>query len=367
MTRSATASGVAVPAGLVGATTLVLLLSVLMPGGVGNGGPAGGAGGGGVSVHAGAAVAPLSGRFKMTSEYGWRDFRGPEFHGGLDLASGDYAPVLAATGGTVTFAGAAGSAGIMVQVDHGDGVVTQSMHLSRIDVGVGDSVWAGRQLGVQGSTGDSYAPHLHLGVKVKGAQVNPRTWLESLGVDLPGPGEWGEGPPPSDSPAQARLVFTAGAGRAAGLNEAAVPAEFLPWVVRAGQICAESPASLIAAQIEAESSWNPRAVGPMTHSGRALGAAGFVDNTWPAYGRDDDGNGRVDRFDIGDSVMAQGRYNCALARLLKGVPGELTEVMLAGYNAGPGNVLLFGGIPPFKETRGYVSKIRSGAARYEAP
>ena len=72
MTRSATASGVAVPAGLVGATTLVLLLSVLMPGGVGNGGPAGGAGGGGVSVHAGAAVAPLSGRFKMTSEYGCR-------------------------------------------------------------------------------------------------------------------------------------------------------------------------------------------------------------------------------------------------------------------------------------------------------
>lgn len=49
---------------------------------------------------------------------------------------------------------------------------------------------------------------------------------------------------------------------AMGLNTKAIPAEYRDWVIQAGKLCADAPAALIAAQIEAESAWNPRAGSP---------------------------------------------------------------------------------------------------------
>jgi cell wall-associated NlpC family hydrolase len=95
--------------------------------------------------------------------------------------------------------------------------------------------------------------------------------------------------------------------------------------------------------------------------------------TWPSWGRDDDGNGQVSPFDIGDAVMAQGRYMCALAgqmaeALAAGrVQGSLQDLTLAAYNAGPGGVRAAGGVPYNGETETYVARINAALATFGTP
>src|SRR5262249_13263715 len=95
----------------------------------------------------------------------------------------------------------------------------------------------------------------------------------------------------------------------------------------------------------------------------------FMPGTWPSWSQDDDHNGQVSPFDVGDAVMAQGRYMCALAAqmaqaLAAGrVQGSLRDLILAAYNAGPAGVLAAGGVPRSGETDGYVSRINAALAR----
>lgn len=110
------------------------------------------------------------------------------------------------------------------------------------------------------------------------------------------------------------------------------------------------PASLLAAQIKQESGWNPQAVSPVG----AKGLAQFMPRTWAEYG-----NGK-DPFDPFAALDAQGRYMKYLVDFVSGLATSETqkiEFALAAYNAGPGNVHKYGGIPPFGETRDYVTKI----------
>ncbi|WP_435137766.1 NlpC/P60 family protein [Actinacidiphila sp. bgisy144] len=156
-----------------------------------------------------------------------------------------------------------------------------------------------------------------------------------------------------------------GASAAAGAGGlAGVPADFLPWISKAAGLCAddETPA-LIAAQIWAESNFKDKD-GPQTSAGTAKGYAQFTDASWGTWGRDDDGNGTASPHDIGDAVMAQGRYMCSLFAKAKnsGYPGGAEALALAGYNAGWGAVEKYHGIPPYKETTNYISKIEDQAA-----
>lgn len=145
------------------------------------------------------------------------------------------------------------------------------------------------------------------------------------------------------------------------LKAGSVPHGWAPWVQKAGAICPEIPAPIIAAQIEAESQWNPRAVSPVG----AVGLSQFMPATWRGIGRDDDGNGTASPYDPGDAIMAQGRYDCQLVSQLRGkVSGNLTELALAAYNAGVGAVLNAHGIPPYPETQAYVPKIMAASAKY---
>ncbi|MET9321076.1 peptidoglycan DD-metalloendopeptidase family protein [Streptomyces sp. NPDC003038] len=133
-------------------------------------------------------------------------------------------------------------------------------------------------------------------------------------------------------------------------------------------MCPQITAPVIAAQIEAESGWINGRTSPVG----AQGLSQFMPGTWVTWGRDDDGNGRIDPFDPGDAIMAQGRYDCALAKQVEGykargkASGPTLDLTLASYNAGPGAVLKYGGIPPYKETQGYVVAIKGAMAKYTA-
>ena len=82
-------------------------------------------------------------------------------------------PIRAAAAGVVVYSGRHPQYGNMVEIDHGNGLVTRYAHASTLDVGVGDVVVIGQQVGAVGSTGRSTGPHLHFEVRVRGAAVYP--------------------------------------------------------------------------------------------------------------------------------------------------------------------------------------------------
>jgi murein DD-endopeptidase MepM/ murein hydrolase activator NlpD len=110
----------------------------------------------------------------MTSPYGVR-VRGvlPEIHRGVDVYVPEGTPVLAMKDGDVIFAGAWGSYGLAVVVQHGGGVRSLYAHLSAVAVSAGQRV-AGREvIGRSGSTGNATGPHLHFEVLRDGFAVDP--------------------------------------------------------------------------------------------------------------------------------------------------------------------------------------------------
>lgn len=114
------------------------------------------------------------------------------------------------------------------------------------------------------------------------------------------------------------------------------------------------PVGIIAAQIEQESGWNPKATSPAG----AQGIAQFMPGTWEEWG-----NGK-DPFDPFAGLDAQGRYMKHLAGQIADLASNEQEKIrftLAAYNAGAGNVQKYGGIPPFEETRHYVQTIMDNA------
>ena len=101
---------------------------------------------------------------------------------------------------------------------------------------------------------------------------------------------------------------------------------------------------LIHAVIQTESAFNPKAQSP-------VGAQGLM-QLMPALQQD---LGVLDPFDARQNVMAGTEY---LRKLLDRHDGDIA-LALASYNAGPGNVTKYKGVPPFKETRNYVKKIKA--------
>lgn len=159
-------------------------------------------------------------------------------------------------------------------------------------------------------------------------------------------------------------AFAGGVG--GDLKGGTVPAEYSAMITAAGSLCPAAPPAIIAAQLNAESGFNPKAVSPVG----AQGISQFMAGTWAAYGRDENGDGTADPFDPADAIAAQGRYDCQLASDLAPavtagkVSGDLTALMLAAYNAGPGAVLASGGIPANGESEVYVAKIMADAGHY---
>lgn len=103
-------------------------------------------------------------------------------HSGVDFPSPTGTPIHAAQGGRVALAEELFFSGNTVVVDHGLGIYTFYGHLSEIDVKVGDGLEPGQVLGKVGSTGRVTGPHLHWGLTVGRARVNPLGLVKLLGA-----------------------------------------------------------------------------------------------------------------------------------------------------------------------------------------
>lgn len=116
----------------------------------------------------------------QASSFGWRldPFSGRSgFHEGLDFAAPPGTPILAAAGGVVIAAEYHYQYGNMLEIDHGNDIITRYAHASRLHAKVGDIVRRGQHIANVGSTGKSTGPHLHFEVLVKGIPQNPRKFL----------------------------------------------------------------------------------------------------------------------------------------------------------------------------------------------
>ena len=102
------------------------------------------------------------------------------FHAGLDFAAMIGTPILAAAGGTVTFAGFKPEYGWVVEIEHGNGLSTRYAHASRVLVSVGNVVEPGDTIAQVGSTGRSTGPHLHFEVLRHGEATDPKAYLAGL-------------------------------------------------------------------------------------------------------------------------------------------------------------------------------------------
>ncbi|GAB5604443.1 M23 family metallopeptidase [Sideroxyarcus sp. TK5] len=126
------------------------------------------------------SVAPITVSW-YSSNFGWRidPFTGKNaMHEGVDYMVPAGTPVYASAGGVVVFAGMHPQYGNMVEIDHGNQIITRYAHASRLLVKVGEVVRRGHEIARVGSTGRSTGNHLHFEVRYKGTAQNPVRFLE---------------------------------------------------------------------------------------------------------------------------------------------------------------------------------------------
>lgn len=118
----------------------------------------------------------------VSSSFGYRadPFNGgAAFHAGLDFPGPMGSAIYAAAKGRVTFVGQRQGYGNLIEISHGNGLVTRYGHLSGFGVRVGQEVAPGTRIGAMGSTGRSTGSHLHFEVRINDRPMNPRPFLEA--------------------------------------------------------------------------------------------------------------------------------------------------------------------------------------------
>lgn len=106
--------------------------------------------------------------------------RGQREHKGMDIKVPTGTPIMAAADGTIKFAGTRSGYGLVVEIDHGDGVGSVYGHMSEISVAQGDVVKQGDIIGAVGATGNASTPHLHYEVLIDGEIYDPWLFLPAI-------------------------------------------------------------------------------------------------------------------------------------------------------------------------------------------
>ena len=377
---------------------------------------------------------PFDGTYPVTQGFGPTDFTAEpsyegyaHFHTGIDFGLPQGTDVKAAGSGKVIAAGWTDDGfGNEVIVDHGNGVVSLYGHLSAVDTKVGDTVQAGQEIGLSGSTGNSTGPHLHFGVEVNGQWVDPTPYIHGSAAASTSATQATQTTPTQTTPlpivpAQAQQeAGTAGTTTAGTTMSATTPIYVMPimpmlqsyggvqmmpvqigssagygYTTQVGQAASSSsgtvqpstssagtsqqatsgvgggaaspagtaasssteslatmidqaaqtsgvPASLLAAVVQTESGGDPNAVS----SAGAKGLMQLMDSTASAYGV-------TDSLDPQQNLAGGSKF---LRSLLTQYSGN-EQLALAAYNAGPGAVSAYGGVPPYTETQNYVQKV----------
>lgn len=136
-----------------------------------------------------------------------------------------------------------------------------------------------------------------------------------------------------------------------------VPEEYRAVIREAAARCDAVPVEVLAAQIAAESGWDPEAVSPAG----ARGIAQFMPAVWKQYGIDANADGKASVWDPVDAIHAAAELNCVNRRLVREASGNRLRNTLAAYNAGFSTVLRYDGVPPYPETEEYVRRILANA------
>ncbi len=369
----------ATPGGTAGGMTAMELLLVPLQGGIGTSALGAGQGvtGTGAFQMPFQVPAPVTQPFGPTSYTAEPSYNGhSHFHTGIDYGVPMDTPIQAAGAGRVVAAGWDNTGfGNRVIIDHGNGTQTLYGHLDKVMARVGDTVQAGQQIGLSGTTGNSSGPHLHFGVQVNGQWVDPAPYLAGQGMaagglSTPYPQALGGGDlataslgaaaSPGGIPLGLVLMptgsLTTGAVSAAAFSGGTVGAAAGPLadpamgglISQAAQ-AAGLPSALVAAVVQTESGGNTQAVSP---SG-AKGLMQLMDSTATHYGV-------TNPFDPQQNLSAGSQY---LAGLLRKYQGN-EPLAVAAYNAGPSAVDRFGGIPPYPETQQYVQKVLALQQQY---
>lgn len=126
---------------------------------------------------------PLQSIF-ITDDYGYdrKTVNSTIVHKGTDFRAAEGTEVKALNDGIVKVAQTFTVYGNTVVVDHGFGIQSLYMHMSKLDVKEGDKVMAGQRLGLSGKTGYAEAAHLHLSIKINGISIDPMTFLRFFTV-----------------------------------------------------------------------------------------------------------------------------------------------------------------------------------------
>lgn len=123
-------------------------------------------------------------RGRISNRFGaQRIYRGERgaYHGGVDVAAATGAPVVAPADGVVVLAAPGFSLeGNLVIVDHGFGLSSSFLHLSRIDVSEGQTIRQGERIGAIGATGRATGPHLHWALTWNGAKLDPERVVPAM-------------------------------------------------------------------------------------------------------------------------------------------------------------------------------------------
>ncbi|MEV6196169.1 lytic transglycosylase domain-containing protein [Streptomyces sp. NPDC051920] len=184
----------------------------------------------------------------------------------------------------------------------------------------------------------------------------------------------GGGDPPSQDTADQTLGIFQGDGKGE-LDTSTVPADLVDPIQKAGELCGAIGPIVIASQIEKESGFNSALTGPNGE----LGLSQLPPDIFSQYGKDDDDNGKTSALDAKDSIMAQGRYMCELAKQGQqmidagqvnqsdgnGTTNTVLDLALAGYDVGMDAVRAAKGVPQTNEAQGYVLAVRAQFAKYQ--